>query len=87
MNRIVVMSTGAWDRWRDEVRAKARTADAPMDALYHAAWYDSMGLDALDDYRATQSESALYMAEMFFAESEGFLRREAARIAAEEKAA
>lgn len=73
------MSSGAWDRWRDEVRAKLRTTDEPMDALFHAAWYDSMGLDALDDYRATGSESALYSAAMFFEESEGFLRRQVAK--------
>jgi hypothetical protein len=79
----VVMCTGAWDLWRDEVRAKTRTVDEPMDALFHAAWHDSMGLDALDDYRATESESALYMAEMFFEESECWLRR----IPAKEQAA
>lgn len=87
MNRVVVMSTGAWDRWRDECRAKLRTPDEPMDALFHAAWYDSMGLDRLDDYRAEGFESDLYAAEMFFAESQGFLDREAARVAAAEKAA
>lgn len=82
MNRIV-MATGAWDLWRDEVRDNLRSADEPMDALFHAAWYDSMGLDALDDHRATDSESALYMAEMFFEESERWLRR----IPAKEQAA
>lgn len=82
MSPRVVMSTGAWDAWRDEVRAKVRTIDGPMDALFHAAWYDSMGLDALDDHRVTGSESALYSAAMFFEESQGFLLR-----AAKEKAA
>lgn len=81
---MIVMSTGAWDRWRDEVRAGLRTADEPMDALYHAAFYDSWGLDRLDDHRDGGTDSDLYMADMLFAESEGFLRRAAAT---QEKAA
>lgn len=49
MSRIVVRSTGAFDRWRDEVRAGIRTTDEPVDALFRAALCDANGLDALDD--------------------------------------
>lgn len=62
-----VVSTGAWDVWRDEVRAGRRTADFPADALYFAAYCDAMGLDRLDD-------GELHLAAMWFAESERWMR-------------
>ena len=49
MREILVRSTGAWDRWRDEVRAGLRTAEEPTDALYFAAYCDALGLDRMDD--------------------------------------
>lgn len=42
---------GAWTLWQHEVIAGLRTIDEPMDALYHAAFCESKGLDALDEGR------------------------------------
>jgi len=83
MKRHVVRSTGAWDMWRDELRAGRRTPDEPTDALYFAALCDSVGLDRLDEYRETGVETLIRLAAMWFAESEGWLRR----IPAQENAA
>lgn len=71
---IPVMSTGAWDKWRDEVRAGKRTATEPMDKLWHAMWCDANGLDRLDEYRDTGTETYLYLASMWFEESDAILR-------------
>lgn len=72
---IPVMSTGAWDRWRDEVRAGKRTDREPMDKLFHAAWCDAQGLDRLDEYRDTGAETFLRLAAMWFSESDEILRQ------------
>lgn len=74
MRQITVRSSGAWDTWRDEVRAGKRTATEPMDALFHAMWCDANGLDRLDEYRTTGTETYLYLAAMWFEESEALLR-------------
>lgn len=71
----ILRSTGAWDRFRDEVRAGLRTVELPTDALHAAAWCDCYGLERLEDYRNGGTESDLHMAAMFFEESEGHLRR------------
>lgn len=59
------LPTGAWNLWRDEVRAEKRSATDP-DLLMRAAWCDAHGLDALDD-------GLLELAEMWFAESAAYL--------------
>jgi len=46
--RYVVRSTGAWNRWRDEVRAGLRDPREP-DALFRAAAFDANGLDRMDE--------------------------------------
>ena len=72
---VPVMATGAWDRWRDEVRAGKRTATEPMDKLFHAAWCDANGLDSLDEYRETGIETHIRLAAMWFHESDEYLRQ------------
>lgn len=72
-----VRSTGAWDRYRDEVAAGKRTEDEPFDALWRAADDDRLGLERLAEYRRTGSETLLYCAQMFFEESAGHLLRDA----------
>ena len=69
----IVMSSGAWDQWRDEVRANLRGADEPHDALFFAAMCDANGLDRLDEYRDTGSETLIRLAAMWFEESEVLL--------------
>lgn len=58
----VVRSTGAWDRFRDEVRAGRRTKDEPIDALWSAAWCDAWGLERL-------AQGELHLAAAWFDES------------------
>lgn len=77
MRPYVVASTGAWDRWRDEVRANLRGPDEPCDALFFAAMCDANGLDRLDEYRETESETLIRLAAMWFEESEALLRQHA----------
>lgn len=74
MNRVVVLSSGAWDQWRDEVRAKQRSEEL-YDALFFAAMCDANGLDRLDEYRDTGSETLIRLAAMWFEESEVLLRQ------------
>lgn len=69
------MATGAFDRFRDEVRAGLRQPHEPMDALYHAAACDGLGLERLFEYRKTSEEGLLYCASMWFEESERYLRQ------------
>lgn len=71
----LVVSSGAWDRWRDEVRAGLRTFEAPTDALYFAALCDSLGLDRADEYRESGEESLLRRAEVWFTQSRWWLAR------------
>lgn len=68
MRELRVQSTGAFSRWRQEIRQGLRTPENPTDALYFAAYCDSMGLDRLDDGELTLaavwfSESARYYLE------------------------
>jgi hypothetical protein len=67
-----VRSTGAWDRYRDEIRAGRRQHCNPPDALCLAAHADSMGLDALDD-------GLLELARMHFEDSATILLNAAAK--------
>lgn len=55
------LPTGAWNLWRDEMRAGVRTAD-DIDPLRNAAWCDACGLDALED-------GLPRLAEMWFGEA------------------
>lgn len=75
MTQYLVRSTGAWDRFRDDVRTGLRTTDEPMDALYHAAWCDAWGLERL-------SQGELHLAAMWFEESASYLLRSVAQEAA-----
>lgn len=83
----VVISTGAWDQWRDEVRANLRGPDEPHDALFFAAWCDAEGLDRLDEYRDTGTETLIRLAAMWFEESEILLRQHRLDVALREDAA
>lgn len=49
MRQYIVRSTGAWDRYRDEIRAGLRKHCEPLDALCLSALSDANGLDCLDD--------------------------------------
>jgi hypothetical protein len=86
MTRIVVVSPGAWDQWRDEVRAKLRGPDEPHDALFFAAMCDANGLDRLDEYRDTGTETLIRLAAMWFEESEILLREHRLNVALTEAA-
>lgn len=72
----LVRSTGAWDRYREEIRAGRREHCNPPDALCMAAFCDSLGLDALDD-------NELRIAAMWFGESADILLSAAAKPQAE----
>jgi len=59
-------ATGAWDRFRAEVRQGRRGRWEPRDQLFEAAYYDALGLDAYED--------RLYaLAALWFAESQDIL--------------
>lgn len=61
------LPTGAWNLWRDEMRAGVRTAQ-DIDLLYSAAWCDVCGLDALRD-------GLPRLAEMWFGEARILIRQ------------